>query len=53
MKYKYRVVNYREGNRVVGKYTTLKGARRAVDRLDNEYGAYSFRVETIDGGFAI
>jgi len=40
----YQVINYRQGNKIVGTYKTLNRARRAVDRLDNAYGAYSYRV---------
>jgi len=40
----YQVINYRNGNKVVGRYKTRAGARRAVDRLDNAYGGYSYRV---------
>ena len=40
----YQVINYRQGNKVVGIYKTRKSAKRAVDRLDNAYGAYSFRI---------
>ncbi len=39
MFYKAIVID-RHANRVVGKYTTIKDARRAVDKKDNEYGGY-------------
>lgn len=40
----YQVINYRQGNKVIGTYKTRRAASRAVDRLDNAYGAYSYRV---------
>jgi hypothetical protein len=43
----YQVINYRKGNKVVGIYKTRRAANRAVDRLDNAYGAYSYRVAAI------
>lgn len=43
----YEVINYRQGNKVVGTYKTMKAARRAVDRLDNAYGAYSHRARKV------
>lgn len=43
----FEVINYRKGNVVVGKYKTRKAASRAVDRLDNAYGAYSYRVREV------
>lgn len=32
---------------VVGKATTRKGATRAADRRDNEYGAYRYGVRAV------
>lgn len=43
----YQVINYRQGNKVVGIYKTRQAGKRAVDRLDNIYGAYSHRVVLI------
>jgi len=37
----YEIIDRRTGA-VVGKAKTLKGATRAVDRRDNEYGAYRY-----------
>ena len=39
----YSVVDKQTGL-VVRKYKTRQGARRAADRLDNEYGAYRYVV---------
>jgi hypothetical protein len=44
----YEVINYRQGNVRVGIYKTRESASRAVDRLDNKYGAYSYRVRLIE-----
>lgn len=43
----YNIVNSRTGE-VVGKATSLKGARAAVDRRDNAYGAYVHRIQIVD-----
>lgn len=48
----YRVV-FKVTGQVVGTYSTLKRARNAVDRKDNEYGAYGHSIRTSDGSFAI
>lgn len=46
----YRVFNRRTGSHVAT-CTTLKGARRAVDRRDNEYGAYvHYIIQTDENG---
>lgn len=37
----YEIVDRKTGQ-VVGKAKTLKGARRSVDRRDNEYGGYRY-----------
>lgn len=37
------LINSRTGT-TVGYYTTLKSARRALDKKDNEYGAYVHRI---------
>ena len=37
----YQVID-RQTKKVVGIYKTLKSASRAVDRLDNAYGAYRY-----------
>jgi hypothetical protein len=39
----YQLIN-KNTNAIVGKYKTIKTARRARDRKDNEYGAYVHRV---------
>ena len=43
------IVLDRNGNKAAGPFTELKRARRAVDRIDNRYGAYGARVVTLDG----
>lgn len=41
------VVIDRHTKQQVGKpYTTAQGARRAVDRLDNAYGAYRYTAKS-------
>lgn len=42
--YPYQVTDSRT-NTVIGYYQTLARATRAVDRLDNAYGAYRYRAE--------
>jgi hypothetical protein len=39
----FHLINIRTGL-VVGKYSTKQRARNALDRKDNEYGAYVHRV---------
>ena len=39
----FQVINTRTGL-IVGTYSTVKRARSAVDRKDNEYGGYAHRV---------
>lgn len=41
----WRVVDPRDGNRVMGHYMSRSRAALARDRLDNQYGAYRYRVE--------
>lgn len=41
------VVIDRHGKSVAGKYTTIKGARRAADKKDNEYGGYRYHAYTL------
>lgn len=43
----YNIVNSRTGE-VVGQANTIGGARRAVDRRDNQYGAYVHTIQTVD-----
>jgi hypothetical protein len=40
---RFHIVDKQTG-KVVGKASTLKGARRSVDRRDNAYGCYNFRI---------
>lgn len=40
----YQVVNYRKGNIVVGNFLKRSTAKKKVDKLDNAYGAYSYRI---------
>ena len=40
----YLVINIRTGD-IVARCKTLAGARRSMDRRDNEYGAYAHRVQ--------
>ena len=47
--YTHEVIDPREGGKVKGKYQSATAARRAVDRLDNEYGAYRYRARKIGG----
>lgn len=42
---KYQVV---KNGLVVGTYSTKKRARRAIDRLDNAYGAYVHSLRIVD-----
>jgi len=42
----YHVVNNRTGG-VVGRYSTMKRARRAVDRHDNAYGGYAHSIRKV------
>jgi hypothetical protein len=42
----YQVID-RQTKKVMGTYKTRKAAKRAVDRLDNEYGAYRYYHQTI------
>jgi hypothetical protein len=44
----YKVIDRKTG-KVIGIYQTLKRAKRKIDKLDNEYGAYryySHKIET-------
>jgi hypothetical protein len=43
----YSIVNSRTGE-VVGQANTINGARRAVDRRDNQYGASVHTIQTVD-----
>jgi hypothetical protein len=43
----YNIVNSRTGE-VVGQADTINGARRAVDRRDNQYGASVHTIQTVD-----
>ena len=43
----YNIVNSRTGE-VVGQANTINGARRAVDRRDNQYGASVHTIQTVD-----
>ena len=43
MKMKFNLINIRT-QAVVGTYSTKKRARAALDRKDNEYGAYVHRI---------
>jgi len=38
----YEIIDSQTGKRVGGVVKSLKAARRAVDRLDNAYGAYRY-----------
>lgn len=42
----YEVVDTQTG-KVIGKYTTLRGARRAFDRLDNAYIGCRYQIKYI------
>lgn len=42
----YEVIDPRDGKRM-GKYQSKKAARAAVDRLDNQYGAYRYKARAI------
>lgn len=45
----YQVIDRKTGN-IIGTYKTRISARRAVDRLDNQYGAcryYHKRIENV------
>ena len=43
----YNIVNTRTG-KVVGQANTINGARRSVDRRDNQYGAYVHTIQVVD-----
>jgi len=43
----YNIINRRTGE-VVGQANTLAGARRAVDRRDNQYGGYVHQIQVMD-----
>jgi hypothetical protein len=45
----YEVIDFQTKKRM-GVYKTLKAARRAVDRLDNEYGGYRYQANKIKEG---
>ena len=45
--YTHHVVDPRRNNAIMGKYQSAVTARRAADRLDNQYGAYRYRVQPI------
>lgn len=47
--YTHQVVDPQNGRKVMGKYQSASAARKAVDRLDNAYGAYRYKVEPIGG----
>lgn len=44
----YLIINKQTGQ-IVGKASTLSGARRSRDRRDNEYGAYVHYIKTTEG----
>lgn len=44
----HEVIDPRDGKRM-GKYQSRKAARAAVDRLDNQYGAYRYKARAIGG----
>lgn len=39
----------RHSGQVVGTYSTVKRARAAQDRKDNEYGCYNHSIRNMDG----
>jgi hypothetical protein len=41
------VIKDRRTGAIVGKAATLKGARRSVDRRDNEFGGYRFQAVAV------
>lgn len=43
----YEVIDSKTGNRM-GIYKTLKSARRAANRLDNEYGSHRYSLRSIE-----
>lgn len=45
--YTHHVVDPRRNNAIMGKYQSAVTARQARDRLDNQYGAYRYRVQPI------
>ena len=46
---KYKVIDRKDGT-VMGTYSTLKGAYKKKDKLDNEYGGYRYGVDKADRG---
>ena len=40
----YKVVDRKDGT-IMGTYSTLKGAHKKKDKLDNEYGGYRYGVD--------
>jgi len=45
--YTHHVVDPQDNHRIMGKYQSASTARKARDRLDNQYGAYRYKVTMI------
>ena len=44
---KYQVI-FKNDKSIIGTYSTRKRASNKVNKLDNEYGAYAYSVQTIE-----
>ena len=44
---KYQVI-FKNDKSIIGTYSTRKRASNKVNKLDNEYGAYAYTIQTIE-----